>query len=47
VQLKAIQVMEGAEGKGPAVTVNVSQTSNTLVAGYVIRRHRQVKGALS
>jgi|HubBroStandDraft_2_1064218.scaffolds.fasta_scaffold590795_1 hypothetical protein len=36
VQLKAIQVMEGND-KGPAVTVNVTQTSNNLVAGYVIR----------
>lgn len=35
VQLKAIQVMEGND-KGPAVTVNVTQTSNNLVAGYVI-----------
>jgi hypothetical protein len=37
VRLKAIQVMEGANGKAPLVTVNVSQQSNNLVAGYVIR----------
>ena len=37
VRLKAIGVIEGAGDKAPAVTVNVSQTSNNLVAGYVIR----------
>jgi hypothetical protein len=37
VRLKAIGVIEGASDKAPSVTVNVSQTSNNLVAGYVIR----------
>jgi hypothetical protein len=37
VQLKAIQVIEGPTEKAPAVTVNVSQQTNNLVAGYVIR----------
>jgi hypothetical protein len=36
VQLKAVAAIEGTD-KAPAVTVNVSQASNTLVAGYVIR----------
>jgi hypothetical protein len=29
--------VEGANSKSPLVTVNVSQQSNNLVAGYVIR----------
>lgn len=37
VQLKACQFIEGPPDKGPAVTVNVNQTSNNLVAGYVIK----------
>jgi hypothetical protein len=37
VQLKAVAAIEGADGKAPSVTVNVSQQTNTLVAGYVIR----------
>jgi hypothetical protein len=36
LRLKAIGVIEGSEGKG-GVVVNVQQTSNNLVAGYVIR----------
>jgi hypothetical protein len=38
VRLKAIQVIEGSEGKG-GVVVNVNQTSNvaTITPGYVIR----------
>jgi hypothetical protein len=31
VQLKLIQIMEGANSKAPAVTVNVDHTSNHLV----------------
>jgi hypothetical protein len=37
IRLKACQFIEGTADKGPAVTVNVSQTSNNLVAGYVIK----------
>lgn len=42
VRLKAIQVMEGANSKSPAVTVNVNQTSNVaaISPGYVIRLGR-------
>jgi hypothetical protein len=47
VRLKAIQVMEGSEGKG-GVVVNVNQTSNvaSITPGYVIRlRASRAEGA--
>lgn len=44
VQLKAISAIEGTD-KAPAVTVNVSQTNNNLVAGYVIRLGKFSRGS--
>ena len=45
VQLKACAFIEGPPDKGPAVTVNVNQTSNNLVAGYIIRLPAKPEGA--
>jgi hypothetical protein len=43
VQLKAVVAIEGTD-KAHAVTVNVSQASNTLVAGYVVRLRAKSSG---